>query len=202
MIKIKKCNFNLEKIKKNLFNPLAISLFFSIIPIIISLIIFFQTGIIPLKKIPLLFNIEIKEYYLFYDSLSVFIFFFSSFKIIEEIKKIEYEEIKNYLILSTIVTLSIGIIMSTINLLIGSSISMYICTSILIVLGLTFIILFKIMDKKESLFLGISLGTGFGSMLVMKELIFVFIPLFCLLFCSIFIIATIIQTTIISIRIK
>lgn len=202
MIKIKKCNFNLEKIKKNLFNPLAISLFFSIIPIIISLIIFFQTGIIPLKKIPLLFNIEIKEYYLFYDSLSVFIFFFSSFKIIEEIKKIEYEEIKNYLILSTIVTLSIGIIMSTINLLIGSSISMYICTSILIVLGLTFIILFKIMDKKESLFLGISLGTGFGSMLVMKELIFVFIPLFCLLFCSIFIIATIIQTIIISIRIK
>ena len=87
MIKIKKCNFNLEKIKKNLFNPLAISLFFSIIPIIISLIIFFQTGIIPLKKIPLLFNIEIKEYYLFYDSLSVFIFLFSLFKIIEEIKK-------------------------------------------------------------------------------------------------------------------
>jgi len=200
MIKIKKCNFN--KIKKLIFNPLSIILFFSIIPIIISLIMFFQTGIMPVKSIPLLFNLEIKEYYLIYDSLPVFIFLFSLFKIIEEIKKIEYEEIKNYLIFTMVIALIIGIIMSLINLFIGSLISLYVSILIPLLLGLIIIILGKILDKKVSLLWGISLGTGFGLILSLKELIFIFIPLLCLLFCFVFIVATAIQTIIISLKIK
>ena len=208
MIKIKKCNFNkiFNKIKKLIFNPLSIILFLSIIPIIISFIMFFQTGIIPVKSIPLLFNLEIKEYYLIYDSLLVFIFLFSLFKIIEkirkEIKKEKDQKIKKYLIFLMVGFGILSLVISWINSVIDSPISLYICLSIPIVLGIIFIIFFKVMETKVSLFLGISAGTGFGLILSFKELIFVFIPLLCLLFYVIFLITIIIQVKIIDLKFK
>ncbi len=183
------------KIKKSNLNPLTIATILGIIPLIVYLILFFKTGVMPVKKIPLLFNIE---YYLIFDSILVFIFFFYLLKIKKEIIKIEDEEIRICLILSTIFSLVIGVIMSLLSIKTGILIGILIP----LLLGLMVIILGKITDIKLSFFWGISLGTGFGFILFLREPIFVFIPLSCLFFSLIFVIISATETMLINIKIN